>query len=127
MKTQDLDKVWHEVQDLQQRESEPIDDYICKFSLTWEWLYRALEPQMASNMMKKDRLLIGLRESLRWRVELKKPQTFEDAVEVAKNKEWKLRGLTQLGMDPSYKRSEVKDMAHTHMHDHHAHMVPIAT
>ena len=30
-------------------------------------------------------------------------------------------------MDPSYKRSKVKDMAHAHMHDHHAHMVPVAT
>ena len=62
---------------------------------------------MAPNMMKKDRFLVGLRENLRWRVELKKPRTFEDAVEVAKNKEWKLRRITQLGMDPSYKRSEV--------------------
>ena len=81
---------------------------------------------MAPDMMKKDRFLDGLRESLHWRVELKKPQTFEDVMEVAKNKEWKLRRLTQLGMDPSYKRYEVKDMAHTHMHDHHVHMVPAA-
>ena len=81
---------------------------------------------MAPDMMKKDRFLAGLRESLHWRVELKKPRTFEDVVEVAKNKEWKLRRLTQLGMDPSYKRFEVKDMAHTHMHDHHAHMVLVA-
>ena len=81
---------------------------------------------MAPDMMKKDRFLVVLRESLRWRVELKKPRTFEDAVGVAKNKEWKLRRLNQLGMDPSYKRSKVKNMAHRHMHDHHAHMVPIA-
>ena len=36
VKTEDPNKVWHEVQDLQQRESEPIDEYIRKFSLTWE-------------------------------------------------------------------------------------------
>ena len=28
VKTEDLDKVWHEVQDLQQTKSETIDDYI---------------------------------------------------------------------------------------------------
>ena len=81
---------------------------------------------MALDMMKKDRFLADLRESLRWRVELKKPLTFEDVVEVAKNKEWKLRRLIQLGMAPAYKRYKVQDMAHTHMHDHHAHMVPAA-
>ena len=60
MKTEDPDKVRHEVQDLQQRKSETIDDYIRKFSLTWECLCRALEPQMALNMMKKDEFLAGL-------------------------------------------------------------------
>ena len=79
---------------------------------------------MAPDMMENDRFLASLRESLPSRVELKEPQTFEDVVEVAKNKEWKLRRLIQLGMDPSYKRFEV---THTHMHDHHAHMVPVAT
>ena len=81
---------------------------------------------MAPDIIKKDMFFIVLRESLHWILELKKPLTYEDAMEVAKNKEWKQRRLTQSGMDPSYKRSEVKDMAHTHMHDHHAHMVPVA-
>ena len=33
-------------------------------------------------------------------MELKKPRTYDDAVEIAKNKEWKLDHLTQLGMSP---------------------------
>ena len=44
-------------------------------------------------MMKKDRLLAGLQDGLHWRVELKKPKNFEDALEVAKNKEWKLKRM----------------------------------
>ncbi|MCO5547050.1 hypothetical protein L7F22_000491 [Adiantum nelumboides] len=60
---------------------------------------RALQPQGAPpDMMKKDRFLAGLKENLRWRVELKKPRTYEDTLEVARNKEWKIKRLTQLGV-----------------------------
>ena len=50
------------------------------------------------DMMRKDRFLANLKQNLHWRVELKKPRTYEDALEVARNKEWKLKILTQLGM-----------------------------
>lgn len=77
-------------------------------------------------MMKKDRFLAGLQESLRWRVELKKPGTFEDSLEVARNKEWKLKRLSQLGMETLPRGQEVKHVrfmesqvpreAHHHVH-----------
>ena len=51
------------------------------------------------DMMKKDRFLGGLLEDLRWRMELKKPKSYEHALEVAKNKEWKLRRMSQLGVE----------------------------
>ena len=46
--------------------------------------------------------MIGLKTSLRLRMELKKPQSYEDAVDVAKRKEWKLGELSQLGMVDSF-------------------------
>ncbi|MCO5555554.1 hypothetical protein L7F22_009099 [Adiantum nelumboides] len=48
-------------------------------------------------MLKKDRFLASLRSGLRLKVELKQPRTFEEAVEFAKNKEWKAQRLSQLG------------------------------
>ncbi|MCO5561273.1 hypothetical protein L7F22_014894 [Adiantum nelumboides] len=99
VRLEDPDKVWHEIQGLKQQEAEPIDDYIKKFSLLWESLCEALQPQGAPpDMMKKDRFLAGLKENVRWRVELKKPRTYENTLEVARNKEWKIKRLTQLGV-----------------------------
>ena len=88
---------------------EPINDYNNKkFSLLWESFCEALQPQGAPpDMMKKDRFLAGLKENLRWRVELKKPRTYEDALEVARNKEWKLKKLTQLGVSSVSGMSEM--------------------
>ena len=40
--------------------------------------------------------------SLRLRVELKKPRSYEDAVDVGKRKEWKLIKMSQLGMVDSF-------------------------
>ncbi|MCO5567350.1 hypothetical protein L7F22_021040 [Adiantum nelumboides] len=48
-------------------------------------------------MLKKDRFLASLRSGLRLKVELKQPRTFEEAVEFANNKEWKVKRLSQLG------------------------------
>ena len=64
-KTEDPDKVWHEVQGLVQREGELVDEYIRKFSLSWERMCKALAPQVPPpDMMKKDRFLTGLSENL---------------------------------------------------------------
>ena len=66
VKTEDADKVWQEVQSLFQGEVEPVESYIRKFSLAWERMCRALLPQVAPpDMMKKDRFMAGLRETLR--------------------------------------------------------------
>ena len=59
-------------------------------------------------MIKKDRFLASLQDNLHWRVELKKPRSFEDALEVAKNKEWKLKRINQLGVDTLQRRVEVR-------------------
>ena len=49
-------------------------------------------------MMKKDQFLIGLRANLRLRVELKKPKSYKEAMEIAKRKEWKLSMMSKMGM-----------------------------
>lgn len=93
-KVEDADKVWHEIQSLKQGGAKSIEDCGRKFSVLWEKLCRALQPAAAPpDMMKKDRFMAGLCDTLRWRVELKKPKTYEDTLEVAKNKEWKLKRM----------------------------------
>ena len=99
MKVEDPDKVWHEIQGLIRGAAEPIDNYIKKFLLLWESLCQALQPQgPPPDMMKKDRFLAGLKQNLHWRVELKKPGTYENAVEVVENKEWRLKKMVEWGM-----------------------------
>ena len=82
-------------------------------------------------MMKKDRFLAGLKENLRWRVELKKPRTYEDALEVARNKEWKLKKLTQLGVSSVSGMSEMMQtesmQSRVPEEVHPVNVVPIAT
>ena len=61
VKTKDPDRVWYEIQGLTQGEGEPINEYNKKFSLLWESLCEALQPQVPPlDMMKKDRFLVGL-------------------------------------------------------------------
>ena len=87
-----------------------MERYIKKFAMLWESLCKALHPQVAPppDIMKKDRFLAGLPDGLHWRVELKKPRSFKDALEVAKNKEWKLKRMNHLGVDTLHRRIEVR-------------------
>ena len=69
-------------------------------SILWDDMCRALRPQVPPpDIMKKDKFLSGLSNNLRWRVDLKKPASFAEAVEISKKKEWKLDKMSQLGMD----------------------------
>ena len=74
-KVEDPDRVWHSIQALVQGDGENVEDYIKKFSLLWESLCKALDPQQPPpDMMKKDCFMAGLKGDICWRVELKKPQ-----------------------------------------------------
>ena len=65
-----------------------MEKYVKKFLLVWYSLCKSLpEGQVPPDVMKKDRFMTGLKGTLRWRVELKKPKSFEEAVEIAKSKE----------------------------------------
>ncbi|MCO5584217.1 hypothetical protein L7F22_038141 [Adiantum nelumboides] len=80
-------------------------------------------------MMKKDRFLAGLKENLHWKVELKKPRTYEDTLEVARNKEWKIKRLTQLGVSSLLGVPEMKQANFVQSRGqeevHHTHVIPI--
>ena len=131
VKVEDADKVWHEIQGLKQGEAESIEDYGRKFSVLWEKLCRALQPVVApSDMMRKDRFMAGLSDTLRWRVELKKPKTYEDTLEVAKNKEWKLKRMSQLGVETLPRGVEIKQVRFVESRvpeelHHHVHTVAL--
>ena len=45
--------------------------------------------------------MIGLRADLRLRVELKKPRSYEEAVDVSKRKEWKLTMMSHMDVTDS--------------------------
>ena len=44
-------------------------------------------------MLKKDSFIDGLNATLLWKIELKKPLSYEDVVEKAKGREWKNQRL----------------------------------
>ena len=44
VKTEDPDKVWQEIQELWQREAQPVNDYNKNFSFLWEKFCEALQP-----------------------------------------------------------------------------------
>lgn len=49
-------------------------------------------------MLKKHHFVAGLRSVLKLKVECKRPQSYEDALKVAQDKEWKLKHQRELGM-----------------------------
>lgn len=96
------------VKTLRQGETQFVEHFVKQFEEVWEQLCLALTPEQPPAMMKKDSFIASLKPTLRWRVELKKPANFEDAVEVAKNKEWKAQRLIQLGVGTPEDRLELK-------------------
>ena len=104
-KVEDPDKLWHTIQGLVQGEEQDVDAFLKQFNELWERWCVALDEEAPSTMLKKDRFLSSLKSSLRWKVELKQPHSFEEAVEMAKNKEWKIKRLIQLGIK---EKSEVE-------------------
>ena len=79
-----------------------MEEYILKYSSLLEELCRGLHPQVPPKMMKKDCFMTGLKTSLRLRVELKKPRSYEDAIDMSRRKEWKLCKMSQLGLVESF-------------------------
>lgn len=98
------------VKTLQQGSTQVVENFVKQFEEVWEQLCMALLPEQPPSMMKKDSFIASLKPALRLKVELKKPGNFEEAVKVAKNKEWKAQRLTQLGVGTPEDRLEMKRM-----------------
>lgn len=105
---EDPEETWQKVKTIKQGETELVEHFVKRFNEVWEKLCVALAPEHPPAMMKKDSFVAGLKSTLGWRVELKKPATFDDAVQVAKNKEWKAGRLTQMGVGSSEDRLEIR-------------------
>ena len=84
---EDPEKVWQDMQEMIQKEEEAVGEYIQRFFSLWEDLCRDLHRQVLPKMMKKDCFMTGLKPSVRLRVELKNPQSYEDVVDGARRKE----------------------------------------
>lgn len=104
----DADKTWQIVKTLRQGETKVVEHFLKQFEEVWEQLCLALMPEQPPTMMKKGSFIASLKLALRWRVELKNLGNCEDAVDVAKNKEWKAQRLTQLGVGTPKDKLELK-------------------
>lgn len=86
IKREDLEKAWHIIQSLLQGEDQTVDAFLKQFKELWGRWCKALANEVPPSMLKKNRFIDSLKRELRLKVELKKPQTFEDAVKIAKEK-----------------------------------------
>ena len=105
---EDAKKTWQFLKILRQGETEPVEAFEKRFLVLWNKWCAALGAEHPPAMIKKDTFIESLKSTIRWKVELKKPLNYDEAVLVAKNKEWKAQRLTQLGMGPSEVRTEVR-------------------
>ena len=80
------------------RNIQSVDDYVMQFNRLWDKWGRASGDEVPPAMLKKDRFMANLKESLKFKVELKRPATFDEAVAVAsREKEWKAQRLNEYG------------------------------
>ncbi|MCO5581581.1 hypothetical protein L7F22_035469 [Adiantum nelumboides] len=88
---EDASDVWHQLEACLQKEDECVDAYAWRFSQLWNRWCIALRGQVPPFMLKKHHFVVGLRGCLKLKVECKRPQNYEDALRIAKDKEWKLK------------------------------------
>lgn len=105
---EDVDKVWHDTQVLEQKESKSVEIFLQKINKLWGYLCVHLALNYLLEIMKKNRFMVGLKHALHWKVGLKKPTTFDKVVPTTKNKKWKIQRVTQLGMNSLLVKLEVQ-------------------
>ena len=85
--------MWKELCKIQQKNGQDVDQYLIEFGRLWSLWCEALIPEAPPQMIKRDRFVAGLEPTLRLKVELKNLDSFEEAVRVAHEKEWKMKHL----------------------------------
>ena len=101
---EDPSVVWQELSDLQQQKNEDVATFVRRFEDLWKRWCLALGEEQPPLMIKKNMFIDGLVTILKAKVDLKQPSNFEDAVLLAKEKEWKIVRQKELGsmVDESY-------------------------
>ncbi len=59
-------------------------------------------------MLKKDQFMANLKSSLKFKVELKRPTSFDDAVAIAREKEWKFQRMAKYGMKKGQPTEDIR-------------------
>ncbi|MCO5611170.1 hypothetical protein L7F22_065420 [Adiantum nelumboides] len=91
------DEVWHEILGYTQKPNQSVDDFVMQFTRLWDKWARALGNETPPAMLKKDHFGANFKEILKFKVKLKRPVTFEEAVTIARKKEWKAQRLNEYG------------------------------
>lgn len=105
---EDPDDIWHELKQLKQGESQSVASYVTMYGELWTRWCSALETQFSPMFVKKKQFIASLKQNLSIKVDLKQPSTYEEAIQIAKDKEWKMQKQVEYGMlddqvkSPSY-------------------------
>ena len=92
------EEVWRKLQELQQASSSDYETYETHFVRLWDkWSASLGEGERAPNCLKKDCFLVGLFPILREKVKSRFPDTFEQAITIAREKHRKLKFQEQTG------------------------------
>lgn len=97
-KVENQQEVWHAIERLVQGDDQSVDAFVKEFNAMWNRWCVALGSESPPSSLKKCMFMQGLRADLRLKVELKRHKSFDDAVMVAKHKEWKLERKRELGL-----------------------------
>ena len=95
---EDPSAVWQELEDLQQQRNEDVAAFVQRFENLWKRWCLDLGDEQPPLMIKKNMFIDGLVTGLKAKVDLKQPSNFEDAVLLAKEKEWKILRQKELGI-----------------------------
>ncbi|KAI5066806.1 hypothetical protein GOP47_0017334 [Adiantum capillus-veneris] len=95
---EDADAVWNELNALKQGSCQGVDAYVQGFADLWTRWCVALKDENPPCSLKKSSFVDGLSPWLQFEVELKTPESFEDAVCIAKHKEWRFKRLEEHGI-----------------------------
>lgn len=79
-------EVWHEILGYTQKATQSVDDFVMQFIDIWEKWAQDLGNEIPLVMLKKDHFVANLKESLKFKVELKRPVTFEEAITITRKK-----------------------------------------
>ena len=84
-RVQSLEDLWRELSRIQQGEEEDITSYINRFEACCRKIIRILKGNQAPpGFLKKDRFMSQLHGSIKDKVELKDPRTYDEAIRMAR-------------------------------------------